>query len=138
MQDTYTKQWESLRGAIEQRLEDLLGVNQGRAMAAEMRQKMEHALQHGPYFPLTRYGDYVVKARKGDEYVREHFERRADAEQAVKQYQRDGYNAVMTVKEEGGGDSANANQLGMEMLSFLDSADGVSKSALKDEIWQAV
>lgn len=138
MQDTYTKQWESLRGAIEQRLEDLLGVNQGRAMAAEMRQKMEHALQHGPYFPLTRYGDYVVKARKGDEYVREHFERRADAEQAVKQYQRDGYNAVMTVKEEGGGDSANANQLGMEMLSFLDSADGVSKSALKDEIWQAM
>lgn len=138
MQDTYTKQWESLRGAIEQRLEDLLGVNQGRAMAAEMRQKMEHALQHGPYFPLTRYGDYVVKARKGDEYVREHFERRADAEQAVKQYQRDGYNAVMTVKEEGGGDSANANQLGMEMLSFLDSADWVSKSALKDEIWQAM
>ncbi|MDX7753339.1 PLxRFG domain-containing protein [Aeromonas caviae] len=138
MQDTYTKQWESLRGAIEQRLEDLLGVNQGRAMAAEMRQKMEHALQHGPYFPLTRYGDYVVKARKGDEYVREHFERRAVAEQAVKQYQRDGYNAVMTVKEEGGGDSANANQLGMEMLSFLDSADGVSKSALKDEIWQAM
>lgn len=138
MQDTYTKQWESLRGAIEQRLEDLLGVNQGRAMAAEMRQKMEHALQHGPYFPLTRYGDYVVKARKGDEYVREHFERRADAEQAVKQYQRDGYNAVMTVKEEGGGDSANANQLGMEMLSFLDSTDGVSKSALKDEIWQAM
>ncbi|WP_043162701.1 PLxRFG domain-containing protein [Aeromonas hydrophila] len=138
MLDTYTKQWESLRGAIEQRLEDLLGVNQGRAMAAEMRQKMEHALQHGPYFPLTRYGDYVVKARKGDEYVREHFERRADAEQAVKQYQRDGYNAVMTVKEEGGGDSANANQLGMEMLSFLDSADGVSKSALKDEIWQAM
>lgn len=138
MQDTYTKQWESLRGAIEQRLEDLLGVSEGRAMAAEMRQKMEHALQHGPYFPLTRYGDYVVKARKGDEYVREHFERRADAEQAVKQYQRDGYNAVMTVKEEGGGDSANANQLGMEMLSFLDSADGVSKSALKDEIWQAM
>lgn len=138
MQDAYTKQWESLRGAIEQRLEDLLGVSEGRAMAAEMRQKMEHALQHGPYFPLTRYGDYVVKARKGDEYVREHFERRADAEQAVKQYQRDGYNAVMTVKEEGGGDSANANQLGMEMLSFLDSADGVSKSALKDEIWQAM
>ncbi|WP_270682404.1 PLxRFG domain-containing protein [Aeromonas sp. QDB51] len=138
MLDTYTKQWESLRGAIEQRLEDLLGLDQGRAMVAEMRQKMEHALQHGPYFPLTRYGDYVVKARKGDEYVREHFERRADAEQAVKQYQRDGYNAVMTVKEEGGGDSANANQLGMEMLSFLDSADGVSKSALKDEIWQAM
>ncbi|WP_270806261.1 PLxRFG domain-containing protein [Aeromonas sp. QDB62] len=138
MQDTYTKQWESLRGAIEQRLEDLLGVSEGRAMAAEMRHKMEHALQHGPYFPLTRYGDYVVKARKGDEYVREHFERRADAEQAVKQYQRDGYNAVMTVKEEGGGDSANANQLGMEMLSFLDSADGVSKTALKDEIWQAM
>ncbi|QJT28377.1 PLxRFG domain-containing protein [Aeromonas media] len=138
MQDTYTKQWESLRGAIEQRLEDLLGVNQGRAMAAEMRQKMEHALQHGPYFPLTRYGDYVVKARKGDEYVREHFERRADAEQAVKQYQRDGYNAVMTVKEEGGSDSANANQLGMEMLNFLDNADGVSKTTLKDEIWQAM
>lgn len=138
MLDTYTEQWEALRGAIEQRLEDLLGVREGRAMAAEMRQKMEHALQHGPYFPLTRYGDYVVKARKGDEYVREHFERRADAEQAVKQYQRDGYSAVMTVKEEGGGDSANANQLGMEMLSFLDSADGVSKTALKDEIWQAM
>lgn len=138
MLDTYTEQWEALRGAIEQRLEDLLGVSEGRAMAAEMRQKMEHALQHGPYFPLTRYGDYVVKARKGDEYVREHFERRADAEQAVKQYQRDDYNAVMTVKEEGGGDSANANQLGMEMLSFLDSVDGVSKTALKDEIWQAM
>ncbi|WP_052448466.1 PLxRFG domain-containing protein [Aeromonas allosaccharophila] len=138
MLDTYTKQWESLRGAIEQRLEDLLGVSEGRAMAAEMRQKMEHALQHGPYFPLTRYGDYVIKASKGDEYVREHFERRADAEQAVKQYQRDGYNAVMTVKEEGSGDSANANQLGMEMLNFLDNADGVSKTALKDEIWQAM
>lgn len=138
MRDTYTQQWETLRGAIEQRLEDLLGESEGRAMAAQMRQKMEHALEHGPYFPLTRYGDYVVKARKGEEYIREHFERRADAEQAVKQYQRDGYNAVMTVKEEGNGDSANAHQLGMEMLDFLDSADGISKTALKDEVWQAM
>lgn len=124
MEQTYNQQWETLREAIEQRLVDLLGENKGRAMAATMRLKMESALKHGPYFPLTRFGDYVVKARKGDEYVREHFERRIDAEQAVKQYQRDGYNALMTVKEEGNGDSANAHQLGMELLDFLEEAKG--------------
>jgi hypothetical protein len=138
MEQTYNQQWETLREAIEQRLVDLLGENKGRAMAATMRLKMESALKHGPYFPLTRFGDYVVKARKGDEYVREHFERRIDAEQAVKQYQRDGYNALMTVKEEGNGDSANAHQLGMELLDFLEEAEGVSKDQLQDTIWQAM
>ncbi|HHO0758354.1 TPA: PLxRFG domain-containing protein [Aeromonas hydrophila] len=138
MEQTYNQQWETLREAIEQRLVDLLGENKGRAMAATMRLKMESALKHGPYFPLTRFGDYVVKARKGDEYVREHFERRIDAEQAVKLYQRDGYNALMTVKEEGNGDSANAHQLGMELLDFLEEAEGVSKDQLQDTIWQAM
>lgn len=138
MEQTYNQQWETLREAIEQRLVDMLGENKGRAMAATMRLKMESALKHGPYFPLTRFGDYVVKARKGDEYVREHFERRIDAEQAVKQYQRDGYNALMTVKEEGNGDSANAHQLGMELLDFLEEAEGVSKDQLQDTIWQAM
>ncbi|MGL4756339.1 MAG: PLxRFG domain-containing protein, partial [Aeromonadaceae bacterium] len=139
MRETYDKQWADLRDAIEQRLEDMMGA-EGKTLAAELRLQMEHALKHGPYFPLARFGDYVVKASKGDEHIREHFERRKDAEQAIKQYQRDGYNAVMTVKEEGNGGQANSNALGMKVMQLLDKAgeSGASASAIKDDVWQAM
>ena len=140
MLDAYKSQWDALSEAIEERLKDMLGDSKGRVMAVEMRQKMDHALQHGPYFPLTRFGNYVVKARKDNDYIREHFEKREDAKRAVEQYQRDGYNAVMSVKEEKAGGGANAHQLGMEMLEFLEKhkEGGVSIDGLKDEIWQAM
>jgi hypothetical protein len=139
MRETYDKQWADLRDAIEQRLEDMMGA-EGKTLSAELRLQMEHALKHGPYFPLARFGDYVVKASKGDEHIREHFERRKDAEQAIEQYQRDGYNAVMTVKEEGNGGQANSNALGMKVMQLLDQAgeSGASASAIKDDVWQAM
>ena len=139
MRDLYAKQWATLRDAISQRIEDQLGEG-GKALASQMRLRMEHALQHGPYFPLARFGDYVVKARKGDEYIREHFEKRKDAEAALKQYRGEGYNAVMTVKETRAGDQANAHALGMEVIEALDKAqaEGTAPAELKDTVWQAM
>ena len=139
MRDLYAKQWETLRKAIEQRIEDQLGEG-GKALASQMRLRMEHALQHGPYFPLARFGNYVVKARKDGEYIREHFEKRKDAEAALKQYRGEGYNAVMTVKETSAGDQANAHALGMEVIEALDKAqaEGTAPAELKDTVWQAM
>ena len=139
MRDLYAKQWDKLRDAITKRIEDQMGEG-GKALASKMRLRMEHALQHGPYFPLARFGDYVVKARKGDEYIREHFEKRKDAEAALKQYRGEGYDAVMTVKETRAGDQANAHALGMEVMELLDKAGetGANPEGLKDAVWQAM
>lgn len=142
MKGVYDQQWNDLRDAIDARLTDLMG-DKSRELSERMRTEMERALQHGPYFPLTRFGDYVVKATRGDEYIREHFESRKDAESAVKQYQRDGYNARLTVKEDGSGGGANANKLGAEIMEMLDKAskeDGASLniSELKDDVWQSM
>ena len=139
MRDLYSAQWEKLRDAISQRIEDQMGEG-GKALASQMRLRMEQALRHGPYFPLARFGDYVVKARKDGEYIREHFEKRKDAEAALNQYRRDGYKAVMTVKETSAGDQANAHALGMEVIEALDKAqaEGTAPAELKDTVWQAM
>ena len=139
MRDLYSAQWEKLRDAISQRIEDQIGEG-GKALASQMRLRMEQALRHGPYFPLARFGDYVVKARKDGEYIREHFEKRKDAEAALNQYRRDGYKAVMTVKETSAGDQANAHALGMEVIEALDKAqaEGTAPAELKDTVWQAM
>ena len=139
MRDVYTKQWADLRDAIEQRIEDQMGEG-GKALASEMRLKMEQALKHGPYFPLARFGKYVIRGKKGDQYFREHFEKRKDAEAALKQYRSEGFNATLSVKEEGSGDQANAHALGMEIMEALDKAqkEGTNPADLKDTVWQAM
>jgi hypothetical protein len=139
MRDVYTKQWSDLRDAIEQRIEDQMGEG-GKALASEMRLKMEQALKHGPYFPLARFGKYVIRGKKGDQHFREHFEKRKDAEAALKQYQSEGFRATLSVKEEGSGDQANAHALGMEIMEALDKAqkDGTEPADLKDAVWQAM
>lgn len=139
MRDVYTKQWADLRNAIEQRIEDQMGEG-GKALASEMRLKMEQALKHGPYFPLARFGKYVIRGKKGDQYFREHFEKRKDAEAALKQYRSEGFNATLSVKEEGSGDQANAHALGMEIMEALDKAqkEGTNPADLKDAVWQAM
>ena len=139
MRDLYAKQWATLRDAISQRIEDQLGEG-GKALASEMRLKMEQALKHGPYFPLARFGKYVIRGKKGDQYFREHFEKRKDAEAALKQYRSEGFRATLSVKEEGSGDQANAHALGMEIMEALDKAqkDGTEPADLKDAVWQAM
>lgn len=139
MRKLYEAQWQTLRQAIEQRISDVMGAG-GKALASQLRLKMEKALQHGPYFPLARFGDYVVKAKKDGDYIREHFEKREDAEAALNQYRADGFDAVLTVKEQGSGNQANMHALGMEVMKALDEAQtaGTAPADMKDTIWQAM
>lgn len=139
MKETYNKQWDDLRNAIEQRIDDVMGEG-GKAISAELRLKMEQSLKHGPYFPLARFGDYVVRAKKGDQFIREHFENRRDAERAMQSYQSDGYKSTLTVKEEKTGGSATAHDLGMKVMELLDNAknENSNPSQLKDSVWQAM
>ena len=139
MRKVYDDQWSELRDAIEQRIKDVMGEG-GKALAAQMRLKMEQALKHGPYFPLARFGDYIIRAKKGDQYFREHFEKRRDAEAALKQYRKEGFTANLSVKEQGAGDQANMHALGMDIMEALDKAqaEGTAPSELKDTVWQAM
>ena len=139
MRKVYDDQWSELRDAIEQRIKDVMGEG-GKALAAQMRLKMEQALKHGPYFPLARFGDYIIRAKKGDQYFREHFEKRRDAEAALKQYRKEGFTANLSVKEQGSGDQANMHALGMDIMEALDKAqaEGTAPSELKDTVWQAM
>lgn len=138
LRETYTNQWDELLDAIQTRLAELIG-DKAATLNTRLKEEMHAALKHGPYFPLTRFGDYVVKARKHGEYIREHFERRIDAETAVKQYKEEGYTATLSVKEDGMGSEASFNKLGLEIIKMLDGApDGISLEEIKDDVWQSM
>ena len=135
----YQKSYTELKEALLQRINDV-GGDQNAAMISRIREQFERALKDGPYFPLARFGKYVVIARKDREYIREHFEDKHAALLALEAYKKDGYDAVQTVKSEvNGTNQDSAHSLGTNILSLLQkSEDGgsLNKDALTDQVWQ--
>ncbi|WP_410739375.1 PLxRFG domain-containing protein [Citrobacter portucalensis] len=111
----------------------------GSRVISRVREQFERALKDGPYFPLARFGKYVVTARKEGDYIREHFETRSAALAALEAYRKEGYQAAQSVKaKENGKNDDSAHSLGKEILDLVNkSEDGnLNKEQLTDQVWQ--
>ncbi|ORT71133.1 hypothetical protein B6S66_21060 [Citrobacter werkmanii] len=136
----YKNSYADLKEALIQRINDV-GGDQNAALISRVREQFERALKDGPYFPLARFGKYVVTARKDGDYIREHFETRSSALAALEAYRKDGYEAVQSVKaKDNGKNNDSAHSLGKEILELLNkSEDGsLNKEQLTDQVWQTM
>lgn len=134
----YKNSYVDLKEALIQRINDV-GGDQNVALISRVREQFERALKDGPYFPLARFGKYVVTARKDGDYIREHFETRSAALAALEAYTKEGYQAAQSVKaKENGKNDDSAHSLGKELLDLLNkSEDGnLNKEQLTDQVWQ--
>ncbi len=67
VRDAYTKRRQDFLDALEARIMASGGTDASkRAMADALRQQFESQQVQGPYFPLARFGDYWVRAKKAD------------------------------------------------------------------------
>jgi hypothetical protein len=64
-----------------------------------LRLQYRKQLQLGPYFPLKRYGDYVVQVRSLGEYSRYHFESEFEANEFKASIEKDDPNAKVLVSK---------------------------------------
>lgn len=136
----YKNSYADLKEALIQRINDV-GGDQNAALISRVREQFERALKDGPYFPLARFGKYVVTARKDGDYIREHFETRSAALAALEAYRKDGYEAVQSVKaKDNGKNNDSTHSLGKEILELLNkSEDGsLNKEQLTDQVWQTM
>lgn len=134
----YSNSYKDLKEALIQRINDV-GGDQHAALISRIREQFEKALKDGPYFPLARFGKYIVTARKEGDYIREHFESKAAALAALEAYKKDGYEAVQSVKPKvNGKNDDSAYTMGKNILDLVQkSEDGsLSKEELTDQIWQ--
>lgn len=134
----YKSSYADLKEALIQRINDV-GGDQNSALISRVREQFERALKDGPYFPLARFGKYIVTARKDGDYIREHFETRSAALAALEAYRKEGYQAAQSVKaKENGKNDDSAHSLGKEILDLLNkSEDGnLNKEQLTDQVWQ--
>lgn len=134
----YKNSYADLKEALIQRINDV-GGDQNAALISRVREQFERALKDGPYFPLARFGKYVVTARKDGDYIREHFETRSAALAALEAYRKEGYQSAQSVKaKDNGKNDDSAHSLGKEILDLLNkSEDGnLNKEQLTDQVWQ--
>lgn len=136
----YKNSYDDLKNALVQRISDV-GGDQHAALISRVREQFERSLKDGPYFPLARFGKYVVIARNGDDYIREHFETKMAARAAAEAYRKDGYTVSQTIKAKMNGTNADSAQsLGKNILDLIGKAEdgSLSKEALTDQVWQTM
>lgn len=136
----YKNSYDDLKNALIQRIGDV-GGDQHAALISRVREQFERSLKDGPYFPLARFGKYVVIARNGDDYIREHYETKMAARAAAEAYKKDGYTVSQTIKAKMNGTNADsAHSLGKNILDLIGKAEdgSLSKEALTEQVWQTM
>jgi hypothetical protein len=132
--------YKSQRTAIEKALEERIAATQAdgktkQALTLLLRQKFEEGRVRGPYFPLSRFGDYwaVARDKEGTVVSFSKFESPTEQRAWVAEMRRSGYETDAGKKME---DKAMLQRIDPTFVSKVTRmAEGVDKS-LADEIWQ--
>ena len=128
--------WEKQTQALEQHIADIVRENKLDPNAAQaaldtvkgLRLQYRKQLQLGPYFPLKRYGDYVVQVRSLGEYARYHFESEFEANEFAASIKKDEPKAQILVskKVELLNQPKDAPGVVGKLLSALNDVQGLS------------
>ncbi len=67
VRDMYRQRFEATQQALQERIDRAeLSASEQRALKAKLRQHFEKVTVQGPYFPLARFGEFWVSAKKGE------------------------------------------------------------------------
>ena len=140
VRDAYAKRREDFEQALTQRIEESKASgSQKRAMLNSLRQQFEAGRVKGPYFPLSRFGDYYVVAEKDGEREFVMAESQAEQRRELERLRAEGFTvrAGKSIKglasEMGKGNSTFI----ADMVNMIDAeVSGPEADALKDGLWQ--
>jgi hypothetical protein len=91
----YVEKYNETKKALLARIMELSADEQTKGQLMTMvKLQFEKQLQKGDYFPLMRNGKFAVIARKGKEYIREHFEYPGEAREAEERYKSQGFDVT--------------------------------------------
>jgi hypothetical protein len=137
VRDLYADQWNKTRDAMIERVaRNIPDATLRKQSINEIRLAFMKAIQIGPYFPLSRFGDFVTVARKDGDYIRDHYSSSAQQKQAAEKYRKAGF-TVSTVKGEefSAGDIGNAPVFAQDVFALLEKY-GLKQTDLADDINQ--
>lgn len=137
VRDQYAATLAKLRNGLSKRAERA-GTN-GQRIAAEIRLQFDKYLAEGPYFPLARFGDFVLVADKGAERIVEAFESSAAREKRARQLRVSGWTTKLTAKKTySATKDGPAGEFVGDVLKLVDGLemDAKEKGALMDSLNQ--
>lgn len=136
MRDFYDNRYKAYRALLQQRIDSAItDKNRKAEVNAKMKLLFETQKVKGPYFPLSRFGQYWVSYNDGvDRFVM--FENRAEAERFAADLNGKGYKDVKAgVKEEYNLNMPVPNSVIKELIDTVDKAGNPQE--LKRDLWTA-
>ena len=117
----YIDKFNETKKALLDRIMELSADEQTKGQLISMvKLQFEKQLQKGDYFPLMRNGRFAVIARKGNEYIREHFEYPGEAREAEKRYKSQGFDVTrQTMADMDGNEPLQGYAMGVQVLNQI-------------------
>ena len=141
VRDMYADNLKDLRKALEDRVQRNMTDSKSQKMAMDaIRLKFDQYLREGPYFPLARFGDYVVIIKNGDEREVHTFDRMGERNRFMRAREAEGWTVkAMTSKEYSPQTDGASVAFVSDVVNAINSSnmDATSKGALIDEVNQA-
>lgn len=97
VRDQYAATLAKLRNGLSKRAERAGAA--GQRIAAQIRLQFDKYLAEGPYFPLARFGDFILIADKHEQRIVEAFESSAAREKRARQLRITGWKTKLTAKK---------------------------------------
>lgn len=136
---SYRGQWKEMESQLISRMKRAIKDDETfRIKKGEIELMFRKAIENGPYFPLSRFGDYVVTATDQDgNFVREHAESEYEQDAIMKMMEEEGYLGIQKSKLS---DAKNRNfegapQVVTEVFNLMDK-HGIQDVELQDDIYQ--
>ncbi len=144
IRDMYRKRFEDTQQALQERIDRAeLSAAEKRALKDKLRQHFEKVTVQGPYFPLARFGDYWVSAKKGEgekeETVFLMYESARQQKIAAAEFRRKGYRVTAGKKLENAAQLKGASAgFVSDVIEIIEKTGGSGTIAekVKDEIYQ--
>lgn len=140
-QKAYIDQHDQLESELVERIvRAIKNEDEAAKQSAAIKAMFTRAKSKGPYFPMSRFGDYVVMAQDADgNYVREHAETEFEQDRLAEMMRQEGYENIRRTKltDANRMDMEAAPRIAHEMFRLLE-ANGIEDNALKDDIYQLV
>lgn len=150
VRDLNEKRTEQMFSALENRIKRVkaLSESQRAGMLQELRARFDKTMGEGPYFPLSRDGDYLVVAKKHDDTGKEierivlSSETLAEQESTASDLKQRGFDDVRTTSRSSvrtqGSSGSDLTQFAAHMIGMLDDIDmsPEQRTAMLDDINQ--
>lgn len=124
VRDMYAKRGQQMQAALEKRIRGLnISDVERKALTDRTRAHFESAKVQAPYFPLARFGNYWVSAKKGDQTVFKMVENAAQQRRVKAAFDAQGYKTTAGMK--------------IDMARAIDGASGSFVANVVDQLSKA-